>query len=84
MCAVAVEDHGINYKINRLRDCSFEQFLPFIITISSTVMLNLIYSKGALLMVDLTPLQQHSKRSTSRGNGVIFQLILHVYSDLLA
>jgi len=66
-----------------LRDGRFEQFLPFIITISITVMLNLTYSKGALLMVELTPLQQPSKQSTSRENAVIFQLILHVYSDLL-
>lgn len=81
---MAVEDHGINYKINSSRDCRFEQFLPFIISISITVMLILRYSKGALLMVDLTLLQQNSKQSTRRGNEVIFQLIPHVYSDLLA
>jgi len=82
--AVAVEDHGVNYKINRLHGCRFEQFLPFMTTVSITVMLNFRYCKETLLMVDLTPLQQHSKQIRSRGNGVIFQLFLHVYSDLLA
>jgi len=55
--AAAVGNNVINYKINRLRDFRFGQFLPFIITIIINVMLNLRYFKGALLMVDLTPLQ---------------------------